>query len=225
MTDYRTPKELRQSLYKWMKVWLPIIFSFAALAIASATAYFTTLIASDDIRVVIGRAPMFVLTRKGDIDVSGISELTFINSGNRQAAIIELSALITKLENFASKVPSCRTLKTTQIHFTESAFVMKPGEILVKKPEMFLLGNANGNATIPKGFFSGIFTVNANDVFLACLSLTVITPDSYSKAVDQPVYKYIVRKEDEPLSDPALPLFEFGKPVVMLKRSHFIFWE
>jgi hypothetical protein len=43
---------------------IAIILSVAAFALSALVAYFTTLVVKDDIRVVIGRAPTFLLKKK-----------------------------------------------------------------------------------------------------------------------------------------------------------------
>jgi hypothetical protein len=157
MIDDRTPAEKRAALYNRGRQWLPIILSACALAVSLVSAYFTTFVVKDDIRVVVGHAPRFLLKKNGDISVSGWSSLTFINSGNRQALIFELTALITKLKSFIDPDQNCRTEKSTQIKFTGEPFIMKPGDIVSKKPDMVLLTDKNGNVVIPKPFFSDFF--------------------------------------------------------------------
>src|SRR5689334_6579706 len=120
MIDTRSPAERRRDAAillkragKLLKIWLPIFLSVIAIVLSGLSAYVTTFVLKDDLRVVIGKAPTFLLKKNGDVSVSGISEITFINGGNRQALIMEPLALITKLENFADENWNCRTQKST----------------------------------------------------------------------------------------------------------------
>ena len=126
----------------------------------------------------------------GLITVYGEPELTFINSGNRPAAITSITAIISRLDSIAVESPKCAT--TDKLDYLPAPlniepFVLKPGEIIVrtggfakpffdKKHDFYVL-----RVPIPK--------VKKGDAFLACLQLSITPPDSHSAKTQLPAYQ------------------------------------
>jgi hypothetical protein len=112
------------------------------------------------------------------------------------------------------------------VSFEIEPFVLKGGEIVVRKvklaaSEILWKKEKYGSLTLATEFFKP----TAGDVYLACLVLNIATPDSYSKELYQPLYKYTLKEQkflefSEPKKD---MLVDPSKPVVMFQRRTTIF--
>jgi hypothetical protein len=72
--------------------WLAVGISVFSLGISALTAYRTILFQRDDVRVEVGEA-LRVMRDKNQFTLEEMQELTFINSGNRQAAVTGVSGM------------------------------------------------------------------------------------------------------------------------------------
>jgi hypothetical protein len=205
------------------KDWASLSFSCLALLVSVGTAYFNVFLQQDDIRVVIGSTPTFTLRNNGDIATAGDQELTFINSGNRSAAITSVTALVTRQGAPEDLLATCDGPDAYRMRFDIEPFVIKPGEILVKKmPVSRDLGwndEKNGVLVLPKSSYEA----KHGDKYLACLAMNITTPDSFSKEVHHRAFDYVLKRLAIFEPEEKRTLFERGKPVVMLQRSGSIF--
>jgi hypothetical protein len=205
------------------KDWASLTFSCLALLISGGSAYFNVVLQKDDIRVVIGSTPFFSLRPNGDIATVGEQELTFINSGNRAAAITSITALVTRFSVPEDLLMTCDGPDVYRMRFEVEAFVIKPGEILVKKiPVSRDLGwneEKGGVLVLPKKMYEA----KHGDKYLACLAMNITTPDSFSKEVSPRAFEYVLKRLPLFSEEEKRPLFEHDKPVVMLQRSGSIF--
>jgi hypothetical protein len=213
-----------------LKDWASIIISLAALGISAGNAFFGVIVQQDDLRVVIGEYPS-IWFEEGEARMSGTQELTFINSGNRAAAITMVSGIVSRLPDAESKNPECykhgeleREPLQTLVSFDTNPFVLKPSEINVM--------NASLKENIPwkrrkdETFYipKTLYQPKRGDVFLVCLNFTIVTPDNYLVRWRHPVYKFILIGETDKDSyyEPK-QLFPKERPLIILQRTSTVF--
>jgi hypothetical protein len=114
--------------------WLPIFVSLFSLGISLLTAYFSVFLQEDDVRVVIEKNPLLMRNGDGELILYGDQRLTFINSGNRSAALTNIEAHARVLPSINSDDRRCTTAAheetpSVPIEFDAKPFVIKPGEI------------------------------------------------------------------------------------------------
>jgi hypothetical protein len=171
--------------------WFSRILAFSALVVSAWTAYRTLVIQEDDIRVVIGKSPSYFLMTDGSLIVYGQPELTFINSGNRAAAITSIAAILSRLGSIEVQSPACaeKTGDYFPVELDIEPFVLKAGEIIVRTggfPKRSFFEKKDGYYTLRVPFVE----VKKGDAFLACLQLSITTPDSHSARTQLLAYKY-----------------------------------
>jgi hypothetical protein len=193
-----------------------MVTGLAGALIAGGVAYFTIVRQVDDVRVVIGDPPQVYVTRKV-LEASGEQELTFMNAGNRNAAVSSIKAMATKMEKGQTELPKCETEETFPIFFKTDSFGIKPGEVIVVK-----LGLYEGYWKKKDEGFVGdntFFHFTDGDMFLACLSVSIATPDSFYRNKVIPAFKYTVREPGSVAwtAKTYEPLFEENRPISLLK--------
>src|SRR4051812_15680953 len=122
------------------KDWSFLSIAVLALCVSVATALFNVVLQFDDLRVVLGRNPL-VEIRASELTVSGDQELTFINSGNRAAAITDISAVARRIvvpgDEQVCHSPSASRFEElftfAPMELDAKPFILKAGEILFVK--------------------------------------------------------------------------------------------
>jgi hypothetical protein len=200
------------------KDWFSITLSCAALAVSAGSAYLNLLVQKDDLRVVIGRSPSVGRTDQNELTVYGEQELTFINSGNRAAAVTTVSAAGKRYTEPKAGVDQCSGGTVLEdlliLPFIIEPFVLKPGEILAIKAKVdTALISSKGKFGV--AFAKMFFHPKVGDKALACLSLNVVTPDSYSVEWRRAAYIYTFQEDVTDREQ----LFESEKPISVVHRT------
>jgi hypothetical protein len=197
------------------------VTGICALIISAGSAYVTTFRQVDDLRVLIGHPPIPAIEKTGDLLIIGSLNLTFINSGNRSVAISGVQGLVTRLSVAHSTSTECRTKDTYGVPFKIDTFILKAGEIVErnvdidawfvweKRPDVF--------GMTARAISKSRFEAKPNDVFLTCLALKIVTPDSYSSEISKPAFRY------ELADGGSIPLFEPDSPIIFLQRTRMVF--
>jgi hypothetical protein len=202
-----------------VKDWVGIAISCVALTVSAGSAYFNVLLQRDDIRVVVGRSPFVEVGNEGQLTLAGDQDLTFINSGNRQAAITNFGVFSFFVKDQASDDASCfRPLQFPLVlPYEVKPLVLKPGEVMLFKAELKNPGNPwkkakDGGLTIDK---KGL--LKSGEIYVVCLGLTLITPDNYTEQWRRPVFKLAIGDSSEAK---LVPLFQKDKPLIVLARTN-----
>jgi hypothetical protein len=206
-----------------LKDWVSVGISCVALGVSVSTAYFNVFLQKDDLRVVIGRPPWVQMTRdkEPEIEVIGEQELTFINLGNRTAAVTFIGASIVPMR--AAKSPDAcerndNVLLVYTLGFDTEPFVIKAGEIVHVQatPQSIDRRKKGQNLDIPRKTYEP----KDGEVLLACLRLRIITPDSYVNEWEKAAYTFTV-SETSPAEEKAL--FNEKEPLSILRQTRTIF--
>ncbi|MEH2486266.1 hypothetical protein [Bradyrhizobium sp. AZCC 2230] len=195
--------------------WLPVGISVISLAVSLVTFYINALLQVDDVRVMIGDPPYVSTDTNGDTLIEGGQQFSFINSGNRSAAVTTVSGLSRRLNPAANKTcASPLQFQEFPIILDAQPFVLKPSEIVVTTPTMASKKDRRGAPfRIPKS----VFSAKVGDQVLICLNVNVVTPDNTSSAQQIPLYILTFLEVD---AEPTL-LFDPSKPIVLLKSRRF----
>jgi hypothetical protein len=195
-----------------------------ALLVAGLTAYFTIFEQVDDLKVAFGKLPGATVKPNGDLWIIGPLEITFINSGNRSVAITNVWAMATPLKSPDATATNCDTPETHGAALRLDSFILKPGELELKKLEAvsncFFCELEKGEDFLsqPTWVPKSVFKVKLGDAFLTCLSLAVATAEGTSTEIKKPVFKYEIGSEPT-------PLFDKTKPIVFVHNTAFVFWH
>ncbi|MCS3727224.1 hypothetical protein [Bradyrhizobium betae] len=181
----------------------------------SAFGFWANLRQTDDLRVLITSSTPLITTESDRIGFTQPIDLTYINSGNRQARISNLGLVALKYNDTRTPTDdSCDEGEPdTKIYprFDFSSITIKPGEII----DLRGLKYAFGLLSKPLGeqgiVFPNIFRLTANDSLLVCLQQRVVTPDSYVVSLSKALW--LLRSRDGDLRF----LFDQGKPMVVKK--------
>jgi hypothetical protein len=211
------------------KDWITGILAFLALVVSAATAYFTTIRQADDLRVISSLEPVVILDDKARLGVSGQQQITFINSGNRDAAVTGVTLVVFKLMGSPSANSQCNEgREVANLAYQVDAFITRPGEILVKKfdrtlfPELWMTDNVDSNL---KKFVLGDSIFGKDDVVFTCLRLTVTTPDMVTDHALVP--KHYIKIDGIPHNGPSASHVSFvsdsNKPYLVVQTTHTVF--
>lgn len=203
--------------------WFPLGMSVLSLFISLATAYFNTFLQEDDLRVFIGPPPGVSRNKVGEIALHGAQEFTFINSGNRSAAItlVAGNARVLRTDN-NDEDRRCafgeEGANSVAIAFDAKPFVIKPGEIrhISTLPEaMILFWNAERDHSIPTVRLNrGIHQSKGSQSYLVCVMLSFVIPDGYATRWQKAAYLLSFDDAGDEYAKET-PLFEVGKPMAI----------
>jgi hypothetical protein len=194
--------------------------------IAAGVFYFTVIRQVDDVRVVIGDPPVVYISESGKtLESNGEQELTFMNAGNRHAAISNIKGMVIPIEKGESSLPKCQIEDTLSISFKPESFVMKPGEVIVSKlllQEGFWKRKKKEGGYIADNTF---FSFENASSFLVCLVVSVTTPDAFDRDMLKPAFKYTLFNVRKTTGETKIfePLFEQNRPITLLKKASTIF--
>jgi hypothetical protein len=221
MTDREEGKERKKAQRdRWA-----ISISIISLLITLSAFVLGSLLQKDDVRVVIGEPPGVNVNEKGEIYVSGSQTLTFINSGNRAAAVTDIGALAWNASG--SEKPKTDCVESQQepsfpTPLESRQFVLKNGEFSVinldVREQLFWKKRKDGNI-----YFMGTkdFRVKVGDSFYTCLTLNIVTPDNILSRWSHPAFKFKVEEGFGGLSAVPEPLFNAEKPIAVLFETNF----
>jgi hypothetical protein len=209
------------------KDWVTLGTSAAALLISLATAYFNFFHLVDDVSVGIARVHHAAIDRStGKLRISGTTDLTFINSGNRPAAVSWVS-FIASPDDPARRTCWLENDSARYFSFQSSPFVVAPGQIIVKTYDRADYEESRGWEPMEGGTYLSATEDNAftdGQTAALCLSITVTTPDAQGESILVPVYKYTLRMAREPSEPPQAipidPMHPIGKPFPLVNRYH-----
>jgi hypothetical protein len=175
------------------KDWLSVSFSALALVISSFTVFVNLIKAEDNLRVVMEPQPLPFVTRDkaGEPEISlslNKTEVTFLNSGNRPAAINSLIGVV-KQPTVEGKSATCNDGDTFREFFDFQPLVLGPQKIetrtLIPRDQRSAAIEVS-EANKKRETFSVIF----------CLELGVITPDIYDRKRLVPVAAFELDKNE-----------------------------
>jgi hypothetical protein len=163
------------------KDWLTIPMSMAALCVSITVAYLT-LRQTDDVRLILGHIGNSIGTRvtaKGTVAVWANHDATFINSGNRAAAVT-----FVRLKIFGGWTgpPTDCNVDMFVLEYDFEPFVIRPGEIILRKLQLNakqLHGEVKDGMVYMQ--FAEIEGESANFIF--CISVNVLTPDNLTEEI------------------------------------------
>jgi hypothetical protein len=232
-----TPKEAKKP-----RDFVAISLSVLSLAISCLGFYFSTLLQTDDIRLVIDEVPS-VWIDDGSLVMPSVVKLTLVNSGNRAAAVSSINATARKVGTEEGADPKCEGERLNIFGLGIEPFVLKPGEIMsVQSKQISGFGVSAQNKEGRQIYVmqKWLYTPEAYDELLVCISITMVTPDDYIKASRTKIYKYTVVEDwrldkwDEELEEKKEPdivrelysrsqeLFDKSRPIRLFGQSRWL---
>lgn len=185
----------------------------------SAFGFWVKLRQTDDLRALITSSTPLIAIGKDDIAFAQSLDLTYINSGNRQARISNLN--LAALKYVDAKPPTDRSCDEgepdTKIYprFDFSSAIIKPQEML----DLHDLKYIHGTLSKPLGesgtVFPNIFRLIVGDSMLVCLQQRIITPDSYVETTSKMLWLVKLGSGD------LKTLYDQGRPMVVKKTTSY----
>jgi hypothetical protein len=196
---------------KW-RDWLAVGLSVLSLGISALTAYHTIFFQRDDVRVEVGES-LRMLRDKNQFTLQETQEFTFINSGNRQAAVTGIYGMLVLVTNRGNADAQCNQKLPLHksIYLEASPLVLKPGEIQVLQVKVAAEYPWKKESGMLRFREEGAVEGAAN--YVVCLALYVTTPDSSSVRWVQPLYTL-------PNIGEGKDAFEKEEPLKVLQRTH-----
>jgi hypothetical protein len=187
-----------------------------ALVISGLNAYFNIIRQKDELRVA-NDGRLFASTNaEGVLQIIGRHSLTFINSGNRAAAVTGIKLLVSELDNFDDKeAPNCLVGQGVYLDYEIEPFAIKPGEITVKSLDV------KENAAT----FKTIFGRERKYLLMACLEFSVASPDEFRDILKPLTIEEFGKPKGkrtlgEGLGDTKITL-GLSRPEILMQRSGF----
>ncbi|WP_143039697.1 MULTISPECIES: hypothetical protein [Bradyrhizobium] len=206
--------------------WIAFSISAVSFVISVLSFFFSTLLEADDVRMVIEHTPSVGIdAHSGELIISGNVGLAFVNSGNRSASIMNVKATSRKAtidEGIGAKCSSDKAFGTDWFDFGVEPFVLKPGDIMNVQSKAL-----KGGGVSPKKGEKDTYKLNKDtfspkvgDVILVCAETNLVTPDSLILAWKLPILRYLFKNDtDFGLTVEEEPLFDAGKPIVLINRN------
>jgi hypothetical protein len=218
-TSHKTKVNIRS-----MKDWISPILSCLALIVSAITAYFSILQQTDDVRIVTSSQPIVVFDDKGTLGLAGRRQITFINSGNRDAAVTDITLAIMRLRTSPVANSQCSELRNFQVAnlvYDFEPFVVTPGEITIKTFDQTSFPQwKTDKVDSSRKFLSGPSNVAKGDAVVTCLRISMTTPDMVVNDVYAPKHYVIIK--DFPSADPSPNslLSDPNKPYPIVVQIH-----
>jgi hypothetical protein len=216
-----------------VKDWITLVFAGLALIVSVISAYYANFNLTDDIRVAFTLSPYVILDDKGGLGISGEQQVTFIDSGNRDVAVIGMTLVLYKLREAPSSNSQCDEMSNIQVAslvYDFEPFILKPGEILVKTfgktlfPEIWKDDEADKHL---KDFALGGSIFGKGDTVFTCLRLSVTTPGMITDHAQIP--KHYIKINDVPHKGADAPSVSLvsgsNKPYLVIHRTSTPFSE
>jgi hypothetical protein len=174
--------------------WVPISISSLSLLISLLGMYFTALLQTDDVRLVFDELPILAADQDRNLIINNRLALTWINSGNRAAAISSVRGFVKKLEKEEQIGRDC-AVKTFpfSLNLGIEPFILKAGDISRVTPNKL---EGFGIVTDPEGrknFYmipNNIYRPAAGDTLLVCIVTRFVTPDDFVRDSTTAVLKF-----------------------------------
>ena len=214
-----------------MKDWVSVTLSCLALGVSAGAAYFNIIRQTDDIRIATLPSPFVVLDDQGKIGVSGQQQITFINSGNRDAAITDLSLVLVRLKDAPPDDTQCDEAKGSAVAsllYDFEPFITRPGDIVVKTftrtlyPDLWKTSSTDNNL---KFFDLGSSMFGAKEIVFTCLRLSVTTPDKFIADVLVPKHYIPIEdvRHDGSVASSVKSVFDSNKPYRIVQKTTTLF--
>ena len=196
---------------KQRRDWLAVVISVVSLLIAGSSAGYNIFFHQDDIRLVLENA-LSVSRDKQDFTLDHRQELTFINSGNRQAVISSVYGSLVLARGSTSNQTQCENYLSLakSIVLDGSPIILKPGDIGI--------WHANVDIRYPWKKDGDSVRYHEDDAqeaaakHIVCVEAYVITPDSSSFRWVQALYELPVE------CGQPVELFDKDQPLKVLQR-------
>lgn len=138
---------------------------------------------TDDLRVLVTSSPPLITIDQHSIAFMQPIDLTYINSGNREARISHLGLVALKYDE--AKPPTDQSCEEGEPEvkiyprFKFSSAIVEPGRIMEVHPPKYEAGMSGRDLGEQGIVFDNLFRLAANEWMLVCLQQRIITPDSY----------------------------------------------
>jgi hypothetical protein len=175
----KAPKEKAK-----IKDFLSLAISSLALVISATTAYVNLVWQSDDIRVVITTFAFYYDQESQVLELGEMPEWTFINSGNRSAAIRGLTMAV------ASTFTCSKAKEAESFRYEIEPFVIKPSEIIAKT--LHIRPGANIQSSQVSPLLKAFVKVDKPSRFLLCVMAHIVTPDSVTFEAAVPLWEIYI---------------------------------
>lgn len=213
-----------------MKDWISTTIALVALLISGATAYFSILQPTDDVRIVASSQPIVVFDDKRTLGLAGPQQITFINSGNRDVAVTDITLTVMRLDAKPVTNSQCSQLRNYQVAnlvYDFEPFIVTPGKIAIKKFDATKFDQTNlpqwktDKVDSSRKYLVSPSNIDKGDVVVTCLRISMTTPDTIVSDVYAP--KHYVTIDDFPSENPSPTslLLNVNKPypIVFQKQS------
>lgn len=201
------------------------ITGILALGVSTGSAVFNYFLQKDDLRVVLDSLPEMYNAGPDIVSGSGIAvranqQITFINSGNRSAAITRIQLLAVQPEKGAEKTEDCSGGMTIATAYDLDPFVIKPGEILLKtlRLKKNIWPEYNGYIL---NYMSHLNRERDHFLVTLCMGFSIISPDNYMEEIKRPLYSKDMPRDVPVVASPGEPIIDWGHPVVLLHNTVF----
>lgn len=155
------------------KDWATLTMSVIALVLAGTTTYFNFFRQTERLEAMVTGAPAASFPDQG-IELNGMLELAFVNSGTRPIAVTNVSLSLNHEAAIVNNFYQCTGEFISNINFDEDAFVVRPSEVLVKK---FDVTNRAERPISYKG--PNVGRPRPEKGAVACLDVEVLTSEGY----------------------------------------------
>jgi hypothetical protein len=203
------------------KDWATLTVSAVALLISATTLYFSVVRTKDDLRVVVEGTPSFLLDYDHPrFDVITNLTMTFINVGNRPAAILGVTLYLDQSPAAELHQENCEHEggTATTRPYNLNAVIVKAGEIVSVSTKLH--DQHSGAKEEERKIRTEEWSVKKNQInVLGCLRFTVSTPDDVSTAHDVSIFYSqieLFQKEDGYFGAATTP--SLG-PHILLKKT------
>jgi hypothetical protein len=184
--------------------WLALVISLFSLAISGITAYRTVFFQRDEIRFVAGDSLRVARNENDEFRIEEDQELTFINSGNRQAVITEIFGTLVLVTDSTAQ---CANRFAKNIVLNANKIVLKPGDIQLLRAKVVK------DYPWEKGKDGLYFReTKTSQKYIVCVEFYVTTPDSSSARFVQPLYELAPGKSP-------VELFNKDEPIKVLQQT------
>jgi hypothetical protein len=170
----------------WAK-WIGSPTAWLALLLSAFSVYGTLVRKTDDLRVVTHRKPSAVVQGQQVEFLALDQDLILINSGNRAAAVTEITLILWFQDGNESVTCDHDHYQPIYLNYDFSPVVVKPGEMSSLSLSRFIDYNVGIKGILPVEYemSDGKLTSasfkrapKAGDIMAACLSFRIILPDS-----------------------------------------------
>jgi hypothetical protein len=207
------------------KDYISISISVVALLATLFTLYKTYVETDDDLAFIIDKLPDFRIT-KGDgdnlfITLSARHNVTFINSGNRSAAILGMTIAATADTPANADPKRCPEMNYS---YDLKPTVVKGSEI-ISVPTQLAEVKSRNSTNLPEGSVP-VYRASSEvkspfaTVVWTCLTIEAVLPDQPIIRIQKPFANYIQLDE---AAGSAGSLLDIGKPIVIFRNSLFGF--